>query len=403
MIPEVFLPADILLPANVDFHRWSVIACDQFTSDAEYWQEVERVVGDAPSTLRMILPEYYLGRCDETAATAKIQQTMRRYVDDGLFRTLEQSYVYLERRLVSGVVRRGLVGRIDLEAYDYRPNTDAPVRATEGTVEERLPPRVRVRSEALLEIPHIMLFLDDAADAVMQCAQNVAGAPVYDFELMGGGGHLLGRQISGAGAETLKRVVAEVVGANAVEFAVGDGNHSLAAARNCWMEKKQYLTPEQAERDPARYALVELVNIHDPAITFAPIHRVLFGTDAACWLQEAEQQLYDPNGREITLLAGEKQCKLLAKGETIGTLIGNVEQFCRTYLERHGGEIDYIHGDDETVMLCSAPNSCGVLLPPIEKEELFASIANSGPFPRKSFSIGLGPDKRYYLECRKIQ
>ena len=403
MISDIFLPADILLPEHADFHRWSVIACDQFTSDADYWQEVERIVSDAPSTLRMILPEYYLGRCDEAAATEQIQQTMRRYLDEGQFQTLEQSFVYLERRLANGVTRKGIVGRIDLESYDYRPDADAPIRATEDTVEERLPPRVRVRSQALLEMPHIMLFLDDAADAVMQCAQTVAGAPVYDFDLMGGGGHLLGRQVSGENSRTLQREIAEVTGEQTVQFAVGDGNHSLAAARKCWLEKKQHLTSEEAQRDPARYALVELVNIHDPAIIFAPIHRVLFKTDAEHWFEEAQKDLFDPEGREITLLAGERRCKLLAKGETIGSLIGNVERFCRAYLARHGGEIDYIHGDDETVMLSSAPNSCGVLLPPIEKDELFSSIENSGPFPRKSFSIGLGPDKRYYLECRKIQ
>ena len=403
MISDIFLPADILLPDHTDFHRWSVIACDQFTSDADYWQEVERVVGDAPSTLRMILPEYYLGRCDEAKATEQIQKTMRRYLEQGLFQTLHQSFIFLERRLATGVVRKGIVGRIDLEAYDYRPDAGTPIRATEGTVEERLPPRVRVRSQALLEMPHIMLFLDDAADAVMQCAQTVAGAPVYDFDLMGGGGHLLGRQISGDSAVTLERMIADVTGSQAVQFAVGDGNHSLAAARKCWFEKKQHLTSAEVEKDPARYALVELVNIHDPAITFAPIHRVLFKTDDERWFEEAQQQLSDPNGREITLLKGEKRFILPVKGETIGALIGNVEQFCRDYLERHGGEIDYIHGDDETILLTSAPNSCGVLLPPIEKEELFSSIANSGPFPRKSFSIGLGPDKRYYLECRKIK
>lgn len=403
MISDIFLPADILLPADTGFHRWSVIACDQFTSDAEYWQEVERIVGDAPSTLRIMLPEYYLGHCDEAAATERIQQTMRRYLDEGRFQTLEQSFIYLERKLATGVTRRGIVGRIDLEAYDYRPGATTPIRATEGTVEERLPPRVRVRSRAMLEMPHIMLFLDDADDAVMQCAQTVAGASVYDFDLMGGGGHLQGWRISEDGARALTSMIAETTGVQKVQFAVGDGNHSLAAARNCWLEKKQRLTPEEAERDPARFALVELVNIHDPAISFAPIHRVLFETDAAHWFEEARRELFDPSGREITFLSGEKRCRLPAKGETIGALIGNVEQFCRDYLKRRGGEIDYIHGDDETIMLSAAPRSCGVLLPPIEKDELFTSIENSGPFPRKSFSIGLGPDKRYYLECRKIQ
>lgn len=403
MINPIFQPADILLPAEVDFHRWSVIACDQFTSDAEYWQEVEHVVGDAPSTLRLMLPEYYLGRVDEQEAAKSAQSTMRDYLDSGVFRTLEQSFVYLERCLANGVTRRGIVGQIDLEAYDYLPDANAPIRATEGTVEERLPPRIRVRREAPLEMPHIMLFLDDPADAVMQFAAEAAGEPVYSFDLMGGGGHLLGRQVSGADAQKLTEKVAEIIGRQTVQLAVGDGNHSLATARKCWLEKKQCLSPEEAAADPARFALVEVVNIHDPAITFAPIHRVLFDTDASQWQQEAEQALFDPEGREILLIAEAQQYKLTARGNTIGALIANVEEFCRDYLKRHGGEIDYIHGDDEAHSLSMQPGSCGVLLPPIEKDELFPSIARSGPFPRKSFSIGLGPDKRYYLECRKIQ
>ncbi len=400
---HIFQPAEILLPADADFHRWSVIACDQFTSDAEYWQEVERVVGAAPSTLRMMLPEYYLGHCDESEAAKAAQETMRSYLDTGVFRTLEQSFVYLERRLANGVTRRGIVGQIDLEAYDYRPDADAPIRATEDTVEDRLPSRIRVRREALLEMPHIMLFLDDPADEVMPFAASMAGETVYDFDLMGGGGHLLGSQISGNAANQLMQKVTEVTGRQSVQLAVGDGNHSLAAARKCWLEKKQHLAPGAASTDPARYALVEVVNIHDPAITFAPIHRVLFHTDSTQWMAEAEQKLFDANGREIVLISGTRQHTLTARGDTIGALIANVEQFCREYLQRYGGQLDYIHGDDETRSFSAQSGCCGVLLPPIQKEELFPSIERSGPFPRKSFSIGLGPDKRYYLECRKIQ
>ena len=399
----IFQPADILLPAEVDFHRWSVIACDQFTSDAEYWHEVEHIVGNAPSTLRMMLPEYYLGRVDPQEAAKAAQRTMRSYLDSGVFRTLEQSFVYLERFLATGVMRRGIVGQIDLEAYDYLPDAEVPIRATEGTVEERLPPRIRVRREAPLEMPHIMLFLDDPADAIMLSAAGAAGETVYSFDLMGGGGHITGRQISGVAARKLTEQITKVIGCQTVQLAVGDGNHSLASARKCWLEKKQHLSSEEAETDPARFALVEVVNIHDPSITFAPIHRVLFDTDASQWLDEAKNALFASEGREILLIAGERQCTLTARGDTIGTLIANVEQFCRDYLNRHGGEIDYIHGDDEARSLSMQTNCCGVLLPPIEKEELFPSIARSGPFPRKSFSIGLGPDKRYYLECRKIQ
>ena len=397
--PLIFQPADILLPAG-DLRRWSVVACDQFTSDSEYWAEVEHFVGDAPSTLRLMLPEYYLGRCDEQEETERIQQTMRRYLSQDVFRTLPDSMVFVQRRLSSGVVREGLVGVIDLEAYDYADDSHAPIRASEHTVEDRLPPRVRVRREAALELPHVMLFFNDSENVLMRRAAALAGDLLYDFDLMGGGGHICGRQISGDNARVLSWMISDGAG---MRLAVGDGNHSLAAARKCWLERKEHLSPEQIAADPARYALAELVNIHDDAITFEPIHRVLFHTDAADWISEAQTALFDPDGRPITLLAEGKIVPLTAKGRSIGELIDRVEQFCRAYCNRHGGEIDYIHGDDETVSLASGAGCCGVLLPQMKKEELFTSVEHTGPFPKKSFSVGLGSDKRYYLECRKIQ
>ena len=394
----IFQPAEILLPAG-DLRRWSVIACDQFTSDGEYWAEVERFVGSAPSTLRLMLPEYYLGRVDEKAAAQKIQSTMRRYLEQGVFRAYSDSLIYVERLLSGGGIRRGLVGVIDLEAYDYAPDTVSPIRASEHTVEDRLPPRVKVRREALLEMPHIMLFLNDPQDRTMREASRCAKETLYEFDLMGGGGRIRGQRISGDDAWALCAALSEGEG---LHFAVGDGNHSLAAARKCWLEKKNSLPLAAQDADPARYALVELVNIHDPAISFEPIHRVLFHTDPSDWFQAAEA-LSDPNGREITLLVGEEQRTICARGNSIGELIENTEQFCRQYLRDHGGEMDYIHGDDETRALSRGAGCCGVLLPQMEKAELFSSVEQSGPFPKKSFSIGLGPDKRYYLECRSIQ
>ena len=271
---QIFRPADILLPKQADMQCWSVIACDQFTSDAAYWAAVEQAVGGAPSTLRLMLPEFYLGKRDEAAAAAEIQQTMRRYLDNDVFTEIEHSFIFLERTLPCGSVRRGLIGMIDLEAYDYSPDSSTPIRATEGTVEDRLPPRVKVRRAAPLEMPHIMVFLNDPDDGVMQRAETAANGLLYDFDLMMGGGHVRGQRIYGATADALAAQISE--GNTAVKLAIGDGNHSLAAARKCWLEKKQRLTPEQAESDPARFALAELVNIHDPAVTFAPIHRVLF-------------------------------------------------------------------------------------------------------------------------------
>lgn len=304
-----FTPTDILLPAHADMRRWSVIACDQFTADAGYWQAVQDTVCDAPSTLRLMLPEFYLGKCDEAAATREIQQTMRRYLDDGVFRTVPHSLVLVQRTLPGGAVRCGVVGALDLEAYDYAPDSVTPIRATEGTVASRLPARVRIRAAAALEMPHIMVFYSDPEDTIRREAQAAAGETLYDFDLMSGGGHVRGLRIAGAKADALAaRLCATGVGtdgAHPMRFAIADGNHSLAAARLCWLEKKQTLTPEQAAADPARYALVELVNLHSPAVTFEPIHRVLFGTDASKWMQAAETALAstDGSGYAISLIA----------------------------------------------------------------------------------------------------
>lgn len=387
-----FTPTDILLPAHADMRRWSVIACDQFTADAGYWQAVQDTVGDAPSTLRLMLPEFYLGKCDEAAATREIQQTMRRYLDDGVFRT----------------VRCGIVGALDLEAYDYAPDSVTPIRATEGTVASRLPARVRIRAAAALEMPHIMVFYSDPEDTIRREAQAAAGETLYDFDLMSGGGHVRGLRIAGAKADALAaRLCATGVGtdgAHPMRFAIADGNHSLAAARLCWLEKKQTLTPEQAAADPARYALVELVNLHSPAVTFEPIHRVLFGTDASKWMQAAETALAstDGSGYAISLIAGRARRDILAKGASLGEAIAAMDVFCTAYLAENGGSVDYIHGDDEAIALAAGDGCCGILMPRMDKAELFTSVLRSGPFPKKSFSIGLGADKRYYLECRKL-
>ena len=384
-----FTPTDILLPERADMHRWSVIACDQFTSDAAYWCAVQETVGDAPSTLRLMLPEFFLGKCDEAAATRAIQQTMHAYLDGGVFRTVPHSLVLVQRTLPGGAVRCGIVGALDLEAYDYAPDSVTPIRATEGTVASRLPARVRIRAAAALEMPHIMVFYTDPEDAICREAETLAGDTLYDFDLMAGA-----LCATGVGTD----------GTHPMRFAIADGNHSLAAARQCWLEKKKTLSPEQAAVDPARYALVELVNLHSPAVTFEPIHRVLFETDAAHWLDAAEAALAAADGRgyAVTLLAGAQRRDIFARGSSLGETIAALDAFCASYMQAHGGRIDYIHGDDEAVDLVAGDGCCGILMPRMEKEELFTSVLRSGPFPKKSFSIGLGADKRYYLECRKL-
>lgn len=394
----IFQPAEILLPAG-NLRKWSVIACDQFTSDGEYWAEADRFVGDAPSALRLMLPEYYLGRSDEAERMAQIQKTMLQYLESGVFRSYSDSMVYLERKLSGGNVRRGLVGVIDLEAFDYSDHTNAPIRASEHTVEDRLPPRIKVRREAAIEMPHIMLFFDDPEDFLMEQAAAFSEDLLYDFDLMGGGGHVRGLRIHGKAAWQLAEAVS---GREGFRFAVGDGNHSLAAARNCWLERKRELSEAEQIKHPSRYALVELVNIHDPGVSFEPIHRVLFQTDTAHWFSAAREKLYDPKGRAITFLCGPSCCTIPVRGTAIGESIEQIEQFCKWYCKQFGGRIDYIHGDDETRHLSEADGCCGALLPQMKKSELFRSVSEIGPFPKKSFSIGLGTDKRYYLECRRI-
>lgn len=408
---QVFRPADILIP-KTDMHAWSVVACDQFTSEPEYWEKVYETVGDKPSALRLILPEAELGVKDPEAESERINETMAEYLNGGIFKEYRYSYVYVERRLEGGMLRRGIVGAFDLEAYDWAEGTHTPIRATEYTVEDRLPPRVKVREKALLEMPHIMIFMDDPDDAVLGAAEK--GEKLYDFELMQRGGHISGWRVKDNAA--LENAVEKLFDARELAkkygdasdpmiFAMGDGNHSLAAAKKHWENVKAQLPETEWEECPARYALAELVNIHDEAINFEPIHKVIFDTQAESFISEAKGYFAGRTGegRDITLITGEKTETISVSGLTIGELIGSCEDFCKAFITRHGGRIDYIHGDNECVTMAERKNCAGILLPRMEKSELFKSVMSSGPFPKKSFSIGHGNDKRYYLECRKIK
>lgn len=394
---RVFTPADILLPRVDDMTKWSCIACDQFTAEPEYWREAERIVGSEPSTLRLMLPEAWLGVRDSAAETRKIYAAMKDYVNRGIFRTVEDSFVYVERTLPSGAVRRGLVGKLDLECYDWAPGSATPVRATEGTVESRLPARVEVRRGATLEMPHIMVFIDDPENAVIPSAAG--GEELYDFELMLGGGHIRGSRVTGEAAERLTAALEAPEGS--VRFAMGDGNHSLAAAKRCWEQIKRNLPESELETHPARYALAEIVNIHDEAVTFEPIHRVLLETVPRGFIEEAAARLPRGKGQAVTLLAGRREMEI-ETGMPLGALVALVDELLGDWRREHGGEPDYIHGDEEARALGGKPSSVGVLLPRLEKAELFPYITEHGPYPKKSFSIGHARDKRYYLECRAI-
>ena len=394
---RVFTPADILLPRVDDMTKWSCIACDQFTAEPEYWREAERIVGSEPSTLRLMLPEAWLGVRDSAAETRKIYAAMKDYVNRGIFRTVEQSFIYVERTLPSGAVRRGLVGKLDLECYDWAPGSATPVRATEGTAESRLPARVEVRRGATLEMPHIMVFIDDPENAVIPSAAG--GEVLYDFELMLGGGHIRGSRVTGEAAERLTAALEAPEGS--VRFAMGDGNHSLAAAKRCWEQIKRNLPESELETHPARYALAEIVNIHDEAVTFEPIHRVLLETVPRGFIEEAAARLPRGKGQAVTLLAGRREMEI-ETGMPLGALVALVDELLGDWRREHGGEPDYIHGDEDARALGGRPSSVGVLLPRLEKAELFPYITEHGPYPKKSFSIGHARDKRYYLECRAI-
>ena len=410
---EIFIPGDILLPQIEDISRWSVIACDQFTSQPEYWAKVEKLVGKSPSTLRLMLPEAYLGLPDQAERSRSILRAMRDYLKMGLFRTLENSYVYVERTLSGGKLRRGLLGLLDLEAYDYREDSVSLVRATEGLVQERIPPRLALRREADLECAHLVLFYDDPDFRVCAEAAKNAGELLYDFDLMLGGGHLRGRRISGEGAIRIRAVLDRLADpellraeygdcAAPVLYAVGDGNHSLATAKQSWEQIRETLTPAQRERHPARYTLAELVDLHEPSMEFEPIHRVLFGTDEQAFLAEAARRFPSSgNAHSFCCMTSAGSLTLSTQG-TIGQVIAALDAFLLEYTYRHGGRIDYIHGMEDAVALCSSSGRAALLMPEMNKRDLFPSIVASGVLPKKSFSIGPALDKRYYLECRRI-
>lgn len=388
-------PADILLPQG-DFARWSVVACDQYTSEPAYWQEVERIVGDAPSALRVTLPEIYLN--DRPAERiAAINATMEQYIREEVLRCYPDSMVYIERHSSAGV-RRGLLGVIDLTEYEYEKQSHAPIRATEQTVVERIPPRVAIRRDAPLELPHVLLLADDPARTLIEPLSKQVDRfqKVYDFDLMMGGGHITGWLLDDAAKAQVQAAEAALTAGQAepLLFAVGDGNHSLATAKECY---RQNPTPQN------RYALAEVVNIHDDAIQFEPIYRVVFHVDDEALLGELARTLGCADGHRVTCVtaAGEQTMMLRA---TAKLPVGTLQAFLDEYVAAHPeAEVDYIHGEESLRALCRTENTVGFLFNGMGKDELFPAIAADGSLPRKTFSMGHAEDKRYYLESRKIR
>ncbi len=399
-----FHPSDILIPNSADMNKWSVVACDQYTSQPEYWDTVRQLVGNSPSTLKLMLPEAEL----ETANPEAVRQAMQDYLQQNVFRTLKNSFVYLQRTQSDGKVRHGLIGALDLECYDYHKGATSLCRATEGTVEERLPPRIRVRQGAPLEMPHIMILIDDPDFTVIESLAHKTEEfeKIYDFPLMMNSGHLLGYALSSKQAEPSLSALATLKGTEAAPllYAVGDGNHSLATAKACYEQIKTELG-QQALEHPSRYCLVELVNIHSLALEFEPIHRIVFDVDTDHLLKNLiANGLVEGN-------QGKQTLEIVQNGihhsysfinETAALSVGTLQNALDNYLAENGGRIDYIHGIDVVDTLTAQKNSIGFILPGMEKKDLFPTVIADGALPRKTFSMGHAQDKRFYLECRRL-
>ena len=414
MHQNCFLPAEILLPKVEDMSKWAVIACDQFSSQPAYWDRVRANAGDAPSTIHLILPEAQLGTEQEPALTEEINRTMAAYLEQDLFTVYPNSFVYVERTLQSGAIRKGLVGMVDLEAYDYAMGSASDIRATEKTVVERIPPRMRVRKNAPLEFPHILMLADDHDKVLIEpiTAQKEHLKKLYDCMLMEDGGHIAGWLVDGAEAQAFmerlttytQHVDEKYTGlpGTPMVFAVGDGNHSLATAKACYEELKKAHPGEDLSQHPARYALVELENIHDAAQEFAPIHRVIVKTDAPALLKAVQDNLCAETGFPVEWYMGKDHGTIYLDQSKGQLAVGILQSFLDQYLDQHDGETDYIHGDADLMELADQDNAIGFLLPVMEKSQLFRGVIADGILPRKTFSMGHAREKRYYLEGRKI-
>lgn len=428
-VPEVQLPA-----AGVDWEKWAVVACDQYSSEHHYWESVAAQVGSAQSTLNLIFPECYLEDADKAERVKRIQAAMKDYLAKGVLAAQKPGFVLVERVTpFEKHPRKGLVMAVDLEAYRYGKGVTSRIRPTEGTIVERLPPRMEIRRGAPLELPHIMLLIDDPSRTVIEPLYAKASSlpRLYDFKLMKESGSIRGWSVSDAAS--LERVAAaleKLADAKAYQakydspdvllFAVGDGNHSLATAKAVWEEIKAAGKDDPAIMDhPARYALVELVNIYDEGLPFHPIHRVLFKADEKSLLAElaaagasfepmpwadAVRKADEPTAEHrFAFVSGSRSGLLRFSRPTAKLAAGTIQEILDAWLKKNPGTvIDYIHGTDSLESLARKPGNLGLYLPPIDKSSFFATVIRDGVMPRKTFSMGEAPEKRFYIEARKI-
>lgn len=420
---------DILVPKKeIDLKKWAVVACDQYTSQRTYWEEVEAYVGSAPSTLRLIFPEVYLEDGDEAERIASLKAHMHTYLQQELFVEYPKSLFLIHRQVGPGVGRWGLLVALDLEEYDCRASSRSLIRATEGTILSRIPPRKLIRHDAPLEIPHTLVLMNDFQRLVIEplVAAKEHFPLVYQTELMFGGGSVTAYQLSGeenfaALSLAFRKLYGALDHTNALLFAMGDGNHSFATAKSCWEDLKKQLSESEQKNHPARFSLVELENIYDPGLVFEPIHRVLFGLSRQRFFEHLKEQC---TSFESTVI--ENRTHLLAtisqkddtqrfgfvdaEGLLVVTLhnsnstlaVGALQHVIDSLVADGEATVDYIHGDDVTETLGRQPNNIGLFFSAIAKETFFESLIAEGVLPRKTFSMGEAHEKRYYLEARRL-
>ena len=398
----IFRSADIMIPKYKDLSRWSVIACDQFTSDKEYWRNVEELTEGHPSTLDFILPEAYLGTEEEQIRTNRIREKMKN-VSSSDYDSFN-GFVYVQRTLPDGSLREGVVGALDLEEYDYSSDSKSKKRATEETVSSRIPPRVAIRKTAEYELPHIMVFVSSGCDVIDSAKKITSGNdPIYDFDLMMGGGHVKGYKLSGNDADNLSKSISGYEkSSQGVLYAIGDGNHSLAAAKASYVELKKQIG-EKALDHPARFALCEIVSIGCESIVFEPIYRIVKNCDTFDLLKALDEETSGTGKQQITVITKDVRSEMNFTSPSSPLTVGSVQNFIDSYLKNVPDAVcDYIHGKKDLIRLSSQEGVVGFLFDGIRKEELFDYVSSYGPYPRKTFSMGDAKSKRYYLEMRKI-
>lgn len=423
IMSTAFRPADILIPQNAsnsdNMEKWAVVACDQYTSEPEYWEDVSKIVGDEKSALNLILPEVYLENSDVDKRIDRIHENMAEYVSSDTFKEYKNSLVYVERIQSDGKLRAGIVGMIDLEQYDYTKGSKSAVRATEATVVERIPPRIKVRRGAPVELPHIMILIDDTDRTVVEpLADKKSGfEKVYDFDLMKNGGHISGYVIDKSSEEKVLDALEKLGDIDAFNakygleesaplvYAMGDGNHSLATAKEFYEEQKRADPHKDMSDAPCRYALVEIVNLHSPALEFEAIHRIVTGVNTEKLLTEMVMELdlaEDKSAQKITVVQGGRHKDMYIHKPSSKLTVGSLQNFLDKYIAENGGKVDYIHGAEVIDELSKKDNSIGFLLPDMGKSELFPTVISDGALPRKTFSMGHAEDKRFYIEARRI-